>query len=155
MFGVADKQYFFHGIKKETSSLHLVTLLSAKKTIKRIELMSHSYFTRQLLNIKDKNITFQKNYLEEVKLNSVTCFIFKGILSYPPTQCQKCGLYSIQNFSNCYPKSFAPWYIFRIKEASLLLWSLSINIHLQNYHRRKELLHFFQHETCHCFRGSK
>ncbi len=31
--------------------------------------MSHSYFTRKLLNIKDKNITFSEDYLEEVKLN--------------------------------------------------------------------------------------
>ena len=53
--------------------------------------MSHSYFTRKLLNIKDKNITFQKDYLQEVKLNGVTCFIFKGILSYLPTHCQKCS----------------------------------------------------------------
>ena len=42
--------------------------------------MSHSYFTRKLLNIKDKNITFPEDYLEEVKLNGVTSFIFKGIL---------------------------------------------------------------------------
>ena len=53
--------------------------------------MSHSYFTRKLLNIKDKNITFPKDYLEEVKLNGVTSFIFKGILSYQPTHCEHCG----------------------------------------------------------------
>ena len=53
--------------------------------------MSHSYFTRKLLNIKDKNITFPDDYLEEVKLNGITSFIFKGTLSYQPTHCQKCG----------------------------------------------------------------
>jgi len=53
--------------------------------------MSHSYFTRKLLNIKDKNITFSEDYLEEVKLNGITSFIFKGILTYQPTHCQKCG----------------------------------------------------------------
>ena len=53
--------------------------------------MSHSYFTRKLLNIKDKNITFQEDYLEEVKFNGITSFIFKGILSYQPTHCQKYG----------------------------------------------------------------
>ena len=53
--------------------------------------MSHSYFTRKLLNIKDKNITFPEDYLEEVKLNGVTSFIFKGILSYHPTHCEHCG----------------------------------------------------------------
>ena len=44
--------------------------------------MSHSYFTRKFLTIKDKNITFQEDYFEEVKLHGVTSFIFKGILSY-------------------------------------------------------------------------
>ena len=44
--------------------------------------MSHSYFTRKLLNIKDKNITFQEDYLEEIKINGVTSFVFKGNLSY-------------------------------------------------------------------------
>ena len=53
--------------------------------------MSNSYFTRKLLNIKDKNITFPEDYLEEVKLNGVTSFIFKGILSYHPTHCEHCG----------------------------------------------------------------
>ena len=51
--------------------------------------MSHSYFTRKLLNIKDKNITFLEGPLEEVKLNEITSFIFKRILSYQPTHCQK------------------------------------------------------------------
>ena len=64
-------------------------MLSAKTILK--DLMSHSYFTRKLLNIKDKNITFPDDYLEEVKLNGITSFIFKGILSYQPTHCQKCG----------------------------------------------------------------
>ena len=37
IFGVADEATpFFHGIKKETSSLYPVTLLSTKKTIERI-----------------------------------------------------------------------------------------------------------------------
>ena len=53
--------------------------------------MSHSYFTRKFLTIKDKNITFQEDYFEEVKLHGVTSFIFKGILSYQPTHCEHCG----------------------------------------------------------------
>ena len=53
--------------------------------------MSHSYFTRKLLHIKDKNITFQEDYLEEVKINGVTSFVFKGTLSYQPTHCEHCG----------------------------------------------------------------
>ena len=53
--------------------------------------MSHSYFTRKLLNIKDKQITFEEDYFEEVKIHGVTSFIFKGILSYQPTHCEHCG----------------------------------------------------------------
>lgn len=52
--------------------------------------MSHSYFTRKLLNIKDKNITFPEDYLEEVKLNGVTSFVFNALLSYQPTHCEHC-----------------------------------------------------------------
>ena len=66
-------------------------MLSAKTILKGLNLMSHSYFTRKLLNIKDKNITFLEDSLEEVKLNGITSFIFKGTLSYQPTHCQKCG----------------------------------------------------------------
>ncbi len=48
--------------------------------------MSHSYFTRKLLNIKDKNITFLEDSLEEVKLNGITSFIFKGIIEFKKQQ---------------------------------------------------------------------
>ena len=74
-------QRLFYGIKKETSSLYPVTLLSTKKTIERIDSMSHSYFTRKLLTIKDKNIYFPPDYLKEVNLNGLTSFILKGF--YP------------------------------------------------------------------------
>lgn len=53
--------------------------------------MSHSYSTRKFLNIKDKNIIFPEDYFEEVKLNGITSFVFKGILSYQPTHCEHCG----------------------------------------------------------------
>ena len=49
--------------------------------------MSHSYSTRKFLNIKDKNIIFPEDYFEEVKINGLTSFIFKGILSYQSTHC--------------------------------------------------------------------
>ena len=66
-------------------------MLSAKKKLKGLSLMSHSYFTRKLLTIKDKHITFEEDYLEEVKIKGLTCFVFKGILSYQPTHCEHCG----------------------------------------------------------------
>lgn len=48
---------------------------------KKVDLKSHSYFTKKLLNIKDEPITFVEDYLEEVELNGVTSLVFKGILS--------------------------------------------------------------------------
>ena len=53
--------------------------------------MSHSYFTRKLLTIKDENITFLEDYLEEVKLNGITSLVFKEILSNHPSHCEHCG----------------------------------------------------------------
>ncbi len=53
--------------------------------------MSHSYSTKKILNIKDKTIIFPEDYFEKVKLNRVTSFVFKGILSYQPTHCDHCG----------------------------------------------------------------
>ena len=38
-----------------------------KKTLKGSDYMSHSNYTRNILNIKDENITFEENCLEEVK----------------------------------------------------------------------------------------
>lgn len=60
--------------------------------------MSHSYSTRKFLNIKDKNIIFPEDYFEEVKLNGITSFVFKGILSYHPTHCEHCGTLFDSNF---------------------------------------------------------
>lgn len=60
--------------------------------------MSHSYSTRKFLNIKDKNIIFPEDYFEEVKLNGITSFVFKGILSYQPTHCEHCGTLFDSNF---------------------------------------------------------
>ena len=34
--------------------------------------MSHSNYTRNILNIKDKNIIFYENCLEEVKIKKIT-----------------------------------------------------------------------------------
>ena len=75
------EQRLFSWHKKETSRLCPVTMLSAKKKLKGLSLMSHSYFTRKLLNIKDKHITFEKDYLEEVKMKGVTSFILRAF--YP------------------------------------------------------------------------
>ena len=51
-----DKKHFILWHTKERTRLYPITILSTKKTIKRIRLISHSDFTRNISNIKDKNI---------------------------------------------------------------------------------------------------
>lgn len=53
--------------------------------------MSHSDYTRNILNIKDKNITFEENCLEFVKIKDNTLKIFHVKLTYTPKICQNCG----------------------------------------------------------------
>ena len=53
--------------------------------------MSLSNYTRNILNIKDENIYFEQNCLEEVNINGCITKIFHGKLTYTPTICPKCG----------------------------------------------------------------
>lgn len=53
--------------------------------------MSLSNYTRNILNIKDKNITFKENCLEERKINKNIVKVFHGKLSYTPYSCPNCG----------------------------------------------------------------
>lgn len=53
--------------------------------------MSLDNYTRKILNIKDENIYFYENPLEERKINNTTIKIFHGFLTYTPHCCPKCG----------------------------------------------------------------
>lgn len=53
--------------------------------------MSHSNYTRNILNIKDENITFEENCLELIKIKGITTKVFHGKLTYTPTFCPNCG----------------------------------------------------------------
>ena len=53
--------------------------------------MSHSNYTRNILNIKDENITFEENCLETIKINNKTTMVFHGKLTYTPTIFPNCG----------------------------------------------------------------
>ena len=75
-------------------------MLSAKTILNGSGLRSHSYSTRKILNIKDKTIIFPKDYFEEVQLNGITSFVFKGILSYQPVHCEHGGTLFDSNFKN-------------------------------------------------------
>lgn len=52
--------------------------------------MSHSNYTRNILNIKDENIIFEENCLELVKSKGITTKIFHGKLTYTPSVCPNC-----------------------------------------------------------------
>ena len=53
--------------------------------------MSHTDYTRNILNIKDENIIFYENCLEEVKINNKIVKVFHAKLTYTPDVCPKCG----------------------------------------------------------------
>ena len=53
--------------------------------------MSLSNYTRNILNIKDENITFEENCLNVIKINNKTIKTFHGKLTYTPTVCPNCG----------------------------------------------------------------
>ena len=52
-------------IKNETHQINLWYNVIANKTLKGSDYMSHTDYTRNILNIKDKNITFEENCLED------------------------------------------------------------------------------------------
>ncbi|MEJ9281503.1 transposase family protein, partial [Ureibacillus thermosphaericus] len=53
--------------------------------------MSHHYSIRNLLNIKDKNITFDENFCAEELIKGVQSKVFYGQLTYQPKACYACG----------------------------------------------------------------
>lgn len=53
--------------------------------------MSISNYTRNILNIKDKNIIFDENCLEIIKINNIDTKVFHGKLTYTPAVCPVCG----------------------------------------------------------------
>lgn len=55
--------------------------------------MTHTDYTKNILNIKDENIYFNKNCLEIVKIKDVETKVFHGILTYnSPDFCPCCGV---------------------------------------------------------------
>ena len=53
--------------------------------------MSLSHYTRNILNIKDENITFEEDCLEIKKIKDKSIKVFHGKLSYTPEVCPNCG----------------------------------------------------------------
>ena len=53
--------------------------------------MTHTDYTKEILNIKDNNIYFYENCLKTKKENGLEVKIFHGYLTYNPKYCDKCG----------------------------------------------------------------
>lgn len=52
--------------------------------------MTHTNYTKEILNIKDNNIYFYENCLEIVNINNIKTKVFHGYLTYTPECCPKC-----------------------------------------------------------------
>ena len=53
--------------------------------------MTHTDYTKNILNIEDDNIYFYENCLKNVKINNTITKIFRSYLTYTPEFCPKCG----------------------------------------------------------------
>ena len=53
--------------------------------------MTHTDYTRNILNIKDENVFFDDNCLKICKINEIDTKIFHGKLTYTPKYCDVCG----------------------------------------------------------------
>lgn len=54
--------------------------------------MTHTDYTKKILNIEDENIYFYENCLEIKKIKGVETKIFHGFLTYTPHYCPHCGI---------------------------------------------------------------
>ena len=59
--------------------------------------MTHTDYTKEILNIKDENIYFYENCLENRKINGIMTKIFKGYITYIPKYCPCCGVINESN----------------------------------------------------------
>lgn len=53
--------------------------------------MTHTNYTKKILNIKDKNVYFYENCLEIKEVKGIKTKIFHGYLTNNPEYCPNCG----------------------------------------------------------------
>ena len=53
--------------------------------------MTHTDYTKEILNIKDNNIYFYENCLESKVIKGKETKIFHAYLTYTPNYCKHCG----------------------------------------------------------------
>ena len=56
--------------------------------------MTHTDYTRNILNIKDENIYFKQDCLEFKKIKNINTQVYRGILTYIPDFCPHCGIFN-------------------------------------------------------------
>ena len=54
--------------------------------------MTHTDYTKKILNIEDENIYFYENCLEIVEIKGIKTKVFHGYLTYTPDYCPHCGV---------------------------------------------------------------
>jgi len=59
--------------------------------------MTHTDYTKIILNIKDNNIYFYENCLETIKIRGTNTKVFHGYLTYNPDYCPCCGCINENN----------------------------------------------------------
>lgn len=59
--------------------------------------MTHTDYTKNILNIKDENIYFYQNCLETSIIDGIETKIFKAYLTYHPSFCSSCGCINEHN----------------------------------------------------------
>lgn len=59
--------------------------------IKDVVYLSHNYSIKILLNIKDKNIFFDNNFVENKNVKGINSKVFNAKLTYSPNNCPCCG----------------------------------------------------------------
>ena len=59
--------------------------------------MTHTDYTKEILNIKDNNIYFYENCFKICKINNIDTKVFHGYLTYTPEYCDVCGIINESN----------------------------------------------------------
>lgn len=52
--------------------------------------MTHTDYTKKILNIEDKNIYFYENCLEMIEIKGIKTKVFHGYLTYTHKSCPNC-----------------------------------------------------------------
>ena len=82
--------------KKDIATQSMLQCICKRINKVRVLSMSITNCTLKLLNMKDKNLKFSENYLEERIINNKRCLIIKGYLENNFEFCPSCGC--ISNF---------------------------------------------------------